>query len=208
MGIEIMAEKVKTDVVKTVRKLGCLVMGAIDPTTKLPTPLNGPQCAEYAQSKATAWGGQLRTIRAAGGKPGNKVIGGGKLNDGVARLFIVSMDDPNFVAVYPLEFLATDCGKLFTKLSASRDRATFDKVLIGEHGVRETPDRIWSGKAAPEWKKVRASGNAAAQRSGCIVLLPMIASLAATYNESGRGAAAGTVTIGADAISAAMADCE
>lgn len=198
-----MADKVKSDV-KTetkLRRFGCMLECAVG------------QCEATATAAATRWGGKLHANMGCG--PHQVVVKLGNGNEvavgSESRVFMVSVTDPAFEAVYTPEFAATAIGKLFVGLSKCRDVAGAERVMQQFSGNPDIRDgKLFSAGPNPKWGMSRGTSTKAAWRIGAgggIIIIPVVPVVAACY-KLGRGNAGKAVTTTSESLAAAMIDCE
>ena len=151
-----------------IRRLQCMV------------PCVAGQCQTTADAKRVAWNGTR--VQKLGTGPTSAIV---KLADGrdqivgsENRMFLVVVTDPNFVAVYTPEFLATSVGQLFAKLSASRTVDEFTKIMraFANDDTAFDPNKMFSSSKNRNWQAARSSGTKSAWRigtTGGVILLPL-----------------------------------
>jgi len=191
----------KTKSESKVRRFGCMV------------ECKPGQCAATAEAKATAWGGKVHAAMGCG--PHQVVVKLGNGNEvavgSESRVYMVSVADPNYEAVYTPEFAATAIGKLFVGLSRCRDVAGAERVMQSFSGNADLRDgKLFSAGPNPKWGMSRGTSTKAAWRigqAGGIILIPVVPTVAACY-KLGRGNAGKAITTTSESLAAAMADCE
>lgn len=194
-----------------VRRFGCMIECVVG------------QCEVTVTAAATRWGGKLHASMGCG--PHQVVV---KLNDvkhpdgsitpgrevavgSESRVFMISVDDPNYEAIYTPEFAATAIGKLFVGLSKCRDVAGAERVMQQFSGNPDIRDgKLFSAGPNPKWGMSRGTSTKAAWRigqAGGIIIIPVVPVVAACY-KLGRGNAGKAITTTSESLAAAMADCE